>query len=77
MDLQQYCQLSAQQRLALLLGLLGSGDSLAADLAQYVAPFLARLSSAGTFSGASGASMEGGSRGDTVDPQVVLRQVRA
>ncbi|PRW56208.1 MAG2-interacting 2 [Chlorella sorokiniana] len=59
MDLQQYAALAPDQRLSLLLGQLG-GDSLAADLAQHVAPFLSRL-------GSSQLEAE-------LDPQLVLRQ---
>lgn len=66
MDLQQYAALTPAQRLSLLLGQLG-GDSLAADLAQHVAPFLSRLGS----SAGSGASEEEAGQ----DPQLVLRQV--
>jgi len=65
MDLQQYAALTPAQRLSLLLGQL-SGDSLASDLAQHVAPFLSRLASAGT----GGSEQEAG-----LDPQLVLRQV--
>ena len=68
-DLQQYAALSPAQRLSLLLGLLGSGDSLAADLAQLVAPYLGRLASS------SGSGNDGDSS-EAPDPQVVLRQVR-
>ena len=63
MDLQQYAALAPAQRLSLLLGQLG-GDNLAADLAQQVAPFLARLGS-----GVSSSEDAGH------DPQLVLRQV--
>lgn len=59
--LRQYGALGPQQRLALLLGLLGSGDTLASDLSLHVVPFLARLHS-------------GGSSDEAADPQVVLRQ---
>lgn len=64
-DLRQYGALVPRARLSLLLGLLG-GDSLGADLAQVVAPFLARLSS----SSGSG----GGEEAGAADPQLVLRQ---
>ena len=52
MDLQQYAALAPAQRLGLLLGQLGS-DSLGADLAQHVVPFLSRLGSAGAGAGAA------------------------
>jgi hypothetical protein len=67
-------------RLALLLGLLESGDSLAEDLALHVAPFLARLAApaaGGDVPGGGGshADHEGGEEGEAaVDPQLVLRQ---
>ena len=68
-DLQQYAALSPAQRLSLLLGLVGSGDSLAADLAQHVAPYLGRLASS------SGSGNDDDSS-EALDSQVVLRQVR-
>lgn len=63
-DLRQYAALAPQQRLRLLLSLLGPGDSLASDLSMHVAPFLDRLRSSSSSSGSS----------DAVDAQVVLRQ---
>lgn len=66
MDLQQYAALTPAQRLSLLLAQLG-GDSLSADLALHVAPFLSRLSSS---AGSGGSNEEAG-----LDPQLVLRQV--
>ena len=75
-DLQQYAALCHAQRLSLLLGLLGSGDSLAADLAQLVAPYLSRLASGGSSGSGGGSDGTAGDSSEALDPQIVLRQVR-
>lgn len=68
-DLRRYAGMPPQQRLSLLLSLL-SADSLAEDLPDLLAPFLARLDSVGLGSGGGGDSEPEAA----ADSQLVLRR---